>query len=247
MVMNSVAKTFDEIIRYRRSVRLYDPEVPFDSSAVTRSIHRAVLAPNSSNMQLWEFHHIKDVDKLNKMASYCMGQNAAKTCNEIVVVVARRDKWRERAKANLLYQIPDYATRSKDSYNKRQGRTRKYYNRIMPAIYIDFFGILGWLKFAFVSVRGIFRVTYRQVRNADVNTIVHKSAALAAQNFMLSMASEGYDTCPMEGMDTVRVKKLLGLPRSARINMAIACGTRAAEGIYGERFRVPMEEVYKVH
>ncbi|KAA3630760.1 MAG: nitroreductase family protein, partial [Bacteroidetes bacterium] len=60
MVMNSVAQTFDNIIRHRRSVRLFDPAVPFDSSAITRSIQRAVLAPNSSNMQLWEFHHIKD-------------------------------------------------------------------------------------------------------------------------------------------------------------------------------------------
>ncbi len=245
--MNSVAKTFDDIIRHRRSVRLFDPEVPFDSSAVTRSIQRAILAPNSSNMQLWEFHHIKDPVKLEKMARYCMGQNAAKTCNEIVVIVARRDYWKKRAEQNLLHVFPDYRTQNHKQDTKRQRRSRRYYKRIIPAIYTDFLGIWGWLKFAVVSFRGLFRVTYRQVRNSDVNIVVQKSVGLAAQTFMMSMASEGYDTCPMEGMDTVRVKKMLGLPVGARINMAIACGTRKEEGVYGERFRVPFEEVYKVH
>jgi nitroreductase len=245
--MNKRASVFDAIVKYRRSVRIFDQEAAFDTGAVVRSIQRAVLAPNSSNMQLWELHHIKDPDKLNSMARYCLGQNAAKTCNEIVVFVARRDLWRTRAKANLLHQIPGYNNTSKNSLTKRQRRSLKYYSRIMPAIYLDIFGIMGWLKFTFVSLSGLFKVTYRQVRNSDINIVVHKSVALAAQTFMLSMASEGYDTCPMEGMDTVRVKKLLGLPRRAKITMAIACGPRKEEGVYGERFRVPLEQVYKVH
>jgi nitroreductase len=36
--------------------------------------------------------------------------------------------------------------------------------------------------------------------------IVAQSAALAAQNFMISMAAVNYDTCPMEGFDSLRVK-----------------------------------------
>ena len=74
--------------------------------------------------------------------------------------------------------------------------------------------------------------------------VAHKSAGLAAQNFMISMAAIGYDTCPMEGSDTLRVKKILKLPRGAEINMVIGCGVRDENGIYGPRFRVPFEEVY---
>jgi len=74
--------------------------------------------------------------------------------------------------------------------------------------------------------------------------VAHKSAALAAQNFMISMAAVGYDTCPMEGSDTLRIKKILKLPRGAEINMVIGCGIRKPEGVYGKRFRVPFEEVY---
>jgi nitroreductase len=46
-----------------------------------------------------------------------------------------------------------------------------------------------------------------------------KSAALAAQNFMISMAA--VITCPMEGFDSLRVKKILNLPAAAEINMII--------------------------
>jgi nitroreductase len=36
---------------------------------------------------------------------------------------------------------------------------------------------------------------------------IAQSAALAAQNFMISMAAINYDTCLMEGFDSLRVKK----------------------------------------
>ena len=74
--------------------------------------------------------------------------------------------------------------------------------------------------------------------------VAHKSAGLAAQNFMTSMAAIGYDTCPMEGSDTLRVKRILNLPGGAEINMIIGCGIRDDKGIYGPRYRVPFEDVY---
>ena len=55
----------------------------------------------------------------------------------------------------------------------------------------------------------------------------------------------GYDTCPMEGHDSLRVKRALGINRKAEINMVIGCGIRDPKGVYGERFRIPFDEVYK--
>lgn len=62
---------------------------------------------------------------------------------------------------------------------------------------------------------------------------------------MLSMKAEGYDTCPMEGFDSVSVwKKFLNLPRGAEICKGIvSVGTAKPEGIYGKRVRIPKEEV----
>ena len=62
---------------------------------------------------------------------------------------------------------------------------------------------------------------------------------------MLGMAAIGYDTCPMEGTDTHRIKRLLNLPLAAELNMVIGCGIRKPEGVYGDRFRIPFDQVCK--
>lgn len=64
---------------------------------------------------------------------------------------------------------------------------------------------------------------------------------------MLSIAAEGFHTCPMEGFDELRVKRALGLPRGAEINMIIAIGKGTEAGIREPRVPVPNEEVIKVH
>ena len=100
-------------------------------------------------------------------------------------------------------------------------------------------------KYIIFQIIGIFKPTYRQTRLSDMRIVAQKSAGLAAENFMISMAAIGYDTCPMEGCDTLRVKRILGLPSGAEINMVISCGIRDDKGVYGPRFRVPFDEVYK--
>ena len=43
----------DEILNYRRSVRVYDKGTPIDTERVKHCLELATLAPNSSDMQLW--------------------------------------------------------------------------------------------------------------------------------------------------------------------------------------------------
>ena len=54
---------FEEIIQKRRSNRRYDPTVKVDDAVIERSLQRSILSPNSSNMQLWEFHWIKSEEE----------------------------------------------------------------------------------------------------------------------------------------------------------------------------------------
>jgi len=51
---------------------------------------------------------------------------------------------------------------------------------------------------------------------------------------MLAMAEEGYDTCPLGGYDSHRIKKLLHLPYGAEVSMVVTCGIREERGIWGE-------------
>lgn len=239
-------KTVSEAIEYRRSVRKY-LDTGLDEEKVKNCIRNATLAPNSSNMQLWEFYHITDKETLKKISKACFDQNAAKTAVNMVVFVARRDKWRERAKYNLdfLEDMFDKQEKEGKDVERRRKVSRRYYKKLMPTIYTDFLGIVGYYKKILSFFIGLFRPIYREVLFSDSRVITHKSVALAAENFMLSMAEIGYDTCPMEGSDTTRVKKILKLPSKAEITMIIGCGIRAENGVYTERFRVPFDDVYK--
>jgi nitroreductase len=238
-------KTVEEAIHYRRSVRIYDPEKNIDTAIVKKCIQQASLAPNSSNMQLWEFYHITSKETIQKIAPLCFNQNAARTAEELVVFVTRKDLWRKRMKSNLKMIDAIFPPKPKSEQTSREKVSRNYYGKLIPFAYADFFGLFGLLKYLMILVIGLFKPIFREVRNSDMRIVAHKTCALAAENFMLSMAAESYDTCPMEGSDTWRVKKVLNLPRGAEINMIVSCGVRKPEGVYGDRFRIPFKEVYK--
>lgn len=231
---------FEEIVINRRSVRVYH-STDYNPAAVTKSLELAILAPNSSNMQLWEFYRISSAEMKTQVAEACLSQNAAKTAQEFVVIVVRPDLWKSRAQANANHLQKDEKSNKKNF----TGLSRlDYYQKIMPLLYNnDRLGIRGLFKKIFVTLKGISKPMVREVTGADMRVVVHKSAALAAQTFMLSMVAEDHDTCPMEGFDSKRMKKILNLPRKAEINMVISCGKRMPEGIYGERFRIPLDEV----
>jgi nitroreductase len=238
-------KTVTEAIAYRRSVRIYNQEKEIDTKIVKKCIENAVLAPTSSNLQLWEFYHITSKEFKNKISSACFNQPAAKSAKQLVVIVARKNLWRERAKANLNFIKKSFGDKPVDKYDSKEKFAISYYKKLIPSLYTDFLGILGLMRYVVFNLIGFFKPVYRQLRKSDMRIVAHKSAALAAQNFMISMAAIGYDTCPMEGSDTLRIKRILDLPRGSEINMVIACGVRDQKGIYGPRFRIPFTEVYK--
>ncbi len=235
-----LSESFQEIINRRRSNRKFDPQVEVPNEVIQKSLERAILSPNSSNMQLWEFYWIQSAEEKAKYEALCLGQSAAKTAKQIVVFVTRKDKWASRAKWNY--------DRLKEGIqgepNKLQKRGLDYYGKLMPLAYrSDFFGIFAMVRRTISFVMGLNKPFYRMGGKADQRVTVHKSCALAAQTFMLSIAAEGFESCPMEGFDEIRVKKALELPRGAEINMIIAVGKATQEGVWGPRFRVPYEEV----
>ena len=82
---NNVSLT--DAIEYRRSVRIYHETKEIDSETVKNCIQQATLAPSSSNMQLWEFHHITSQKVIDKIAVACLNQSAAKTAKQMVIVM----------------------------------------------------------------------------------------------------------------------------------------------------------------
>jgi nitroreductase len=230
---------FQEIVNFRRSNRVFDAtKVP--EEVIQKSLERAILSPNSSNMQLWEFYWIKSEGELEKFIPLCLNQQAARTAQQMVVFVTRKDKWRERAKWNLS-KIKGTLV---GEPNKLQKGGMDYYSKVMPLLYMnDGLGIMSTIRRLISFFAGLRKPFFRTGGSSNQRIMVHKSCALAAQTFMLSIAAEGFHSCPMEGFDEKRVKRTLGLPRGAEINMIISVGKGTEEGIWGPRFRVPNEEV----
>ena len=80
---------------------------------------------------------------------------------------------------------------------------------------------------------------------SDLKTWAVKSCALACENFMLSLRAQGADSIPMEGFDSKRVKKMLGLSRHHHITMILGAGKRAKAGVYGPQLRFDKERFIK--
>ena len=88
----------EEVLNYRRSVRVFDREKQLDPEKVKHCLELATLAPNSSNMQLWEFYQVTQPELLAKISKACLDQTATSTASEIVVFVTRQDLYRSRAR-----------------------------------------------------------------------------------------------------------------------------------------------------
>jgi nitroreductase len=236
---------FEAIVKYRRSVRLYKKQ-PIDAEKVRHCIELATLAPNSSNMQLWEFYHVVNPEILKQISVACLNQQAATTAQQIVVFVTRQDFFRTRAKRMMSLETQNVLKNSPVlKQEKRIKNWKMYYGTIMPVLYTRFFGVFGFIRKIIVIIVGLFRPIVYQVSESDMRVVVHKTCALAAQTFMLAMANEKYDTCPMEGFDSKKVKSILKLPYGAEINMVVSCGIREETGVWGDRMRIPFEEVYR--
>ncbi len=224
-------EAFTELVSNRRSCRVYsDEQIP--EEIMLKCLDLALLAPNSSNMQPWEFYWVRSEDKRNKLTSYCLNQNTVKTAAEMIVVVARTDTWKRNSKLMLEafetqeIKVPKSAT--------------QYYSKIVPLAYNQgFLGWLGMIKRIVFSIIALRKPMVRQPKStADMRVWSNKSTALACENLMLAFRAYGYDTCPIEGLDQRRVRRMLNLPYGkAEVCMAISVGRRAENGIYGPRIR----------
>lgn len=220
---------FFDVIAKRRSVRKYTAKA-IPEQVVQRALDAALLAPNSSNMQPWEFYWVRSPEKKKQLVEACLNQGAARTASELVVAVARVDTWR-RNRGLMLAKIAEQREPPKVLID--------YYKKIIPFFYFqEPTGILGLVRRGLFFVMSLMRpVPQKPATRADLYNVVIKTTALACENFMLAVVAQGYACCPMEGLDDRRVKKILGLGCGARVVMAISVGEVDPTGIWGDQVR----------
>jgi nitroreductase len=132
--------------------------------------------------------------------------------------------------------------------NGAPSSAKAYYEKLVPMVYCQGpLSLFGLAKRIVANVVGLFRPVPREpFSRSDMRVWAVKSTALACQNIMMGFSSHGFDTCPMEGLDSSRVKKTLGLGRNAEIVMAISVGKRDKKGVYGQKIRMAKERFIKI-
>ena len=197
---------------------------------IRRAAEAAQKAPNSSNLQCWGLHRVKGVRKTRLVLAWNSLLRPA--APELFVFVARPDLGSETT--------PRYR---EFGHTAAYERAYQYFTKITRIAYTQ--GLFAWVKRIWFPLRGMVKATPREpIGWSDMRVWAHKSTALSAAHFMLAMRAEGFDTCPMEGMDSRRVKSILSLPRRAEICMVVSAGKRTEKGVYGERFRFGMDTFF---
>jgi nitroreductase len=224
------AAEFEKVVRSRRSTRVYNSE-PIPEAVMRKCLELTLLAPNSSNLQPWEFYWVRSAAQKKELVRFCLSQPAAKTAQELIVCVARLDTWK-RNRQLMLHALQSVAGNVPES-------VLTYYRKIVPLAYGQgIFYLLSPFKKLLMNVMAWRRPLPRGPSSkADMRVWAHKSTALACENLMLSLRAFGFDSCPMEGFDEPRIRKLLKLPRAAEICMVVSAGKRAENGIYGQQIR----------
>jgi nitroreductase len=228
---------------YRRSVRRFTQQ-PIEAGDMRAILELAPLAPSSSNLQPYELYWVRTPARRAALVEACLAQSAARQAQELVVCIARWDRWNLVRKEYLAFleTQPDIPA-----------PVLLYYRRLAQGYYgqgpFNLWGKLKWLGTALV---GLIRPTIRfPLSRSDMRLWATKSAALACENIMLAAAAKGIDTCAMEGNDPMRVGSAIGLnPLTWKwrwdVPMVLALGYRDPQhGLMGPRWRRSNEALIK--
>ncbi len=112
-------------------------------------------------------------------------------------------------------------------------RLTKKYELMVPLLFADGpLHVLAPAKAVLLWAIGQFRPMMRgPFGRSEQQMWAIKTTALACENFMLALAAAGYDSCPLEGFDEPKVKRLFALTAEARVVMVIAAGRRGPHGL----------------
>ncbi|MDF3936592.1 nitroreductase family protein [Pseudomonas citronellolis] len=226
------------LIEQRRSVRRFTDEAVPDE-VLRDCLELATLAANSCNLQPWSFQVIRDASLRERLHEVCLGQNAARTAPVLIAVLARPDTWAEACR-EVVAQWPEAEV---------PAQVRTFYAKVAPFQYNQgAFGLRGLFKRCLYRFVGLRRPLMRTPNShAQMRLWATKSTALAAQNLMLAVQSHGYASCPMEGFDEVRLRRVLDIPARAVPIMLLAVGRAGERGVYNPRLRFPLEQRVSWH
>ena len=222
-----------QVASARRSARTFLSE-PIPPEVLEQCIDIAIRAPSSQNLEIWRFIDVRTPAMRAELNRFCMSQAQAVQAPTLIVVVARPDLWRVGCARMLERLARDVDSPPTDPiYRAWLPRLVRKYRLLIPLLFNDGpMHVLAPLKSLAMWLWALSRPMMRgPFGRAEKELWAIKTAALACENFMLALTAAGFDSCPMEGVDEPRIRRLLSLPRAARIVMVIAAGRRGPDAL----------------
>jgi nitroreductase len=224
---------FRAVAAARRSARSFLPE-PIPEPVLDACFDVAIRAPSSHNLEIWRFLDVRTPETRAKLNHLCLDQPQAQEAANLIVAVARPDFWRIGADRMLARLEADAREANADAdYRAWLPRLKLKYEIMVPLLFADGpLHVLAPAKAALAWAIGQFRPMMRgPFGRSEQQMWAIKTTALACESFMLALTAAGYDSCPLEGFDEPKVKRLFALPDEARVVMVIAAGRRGPHAL----------------
>jgi nitroreductase len=222
---------FEQLARARRAVR------SFKSDALPEGLLERVLdatrwAPSGYNLQPTHFVTVTDPSLKAELRKACMDQKQIEQAPATVVFLGDR-----RVALNHFRLMLQHEEEAGALHPKHKQALEKY----VPLAFHTGPAGLGWL------CKGALLPMIRLATPTPELPAIHrrywlaKQVSLSAMVFMLAAAAAGLGTCPMEGFDEGRVKRLLRIPAHLVVVLVVPVGF-SADGEQ-KRTRLPLEKL----
>ena len=204
------------VIRKRQAVRRFSSR-PIPDPLLHELLELTNRAPSGFNLQPWHFVVVVDHEVKRLLHHIAMDQIQVAEAPVTVVFVADPDSW-------------------KKPYDKvlQKGTTagvisKQYAEQLRNSVSLVFrhgpFGLVGFIKKIAMPIRRLSKPTPHTITSrSDAVAYVRSQTMLAVGTFLLAAESAGLASCPMEGFDEDRLKRLLAIPRRMTVPAIVTIG-----------------------
>lgn len=223
--------SFEKLARARRAVRKFKSD-PLPHGTLDRLLDAARWAPSGYNLQPTHLVVVTDPALKPALRTACMGQKQIEQAPATVIFVGDR-----RVASNNFQLMVEHEEQAGAMHPKQKASLQK---NIPQAFHTGPAG-LGWVwKATLPSVRRL-KAPTPELPAVHRRYWLAKQVSLSVMNFMLAATAAGLGTCPMEGFDENRVKKMLGIPAHLLVVVVVPVGFSADAP--QKRTRLPLERI----
>jgi nitroreductase len=232
--VDSQLQVFEQIVRRRRAVRHFS-DAPLPDGVLDRLLDAARWAPSGYNLQPTHFVVVTAAELKAKLRPACMDQPQVAEAPATIVFCGDRLV----AKHNFDRSL---------ALDKQAGGIDERYEKVMrkfvPLAFSTGPAGLGWLWKSMLPLARL-GVPIPNIPAVHRRYWLAKQVALSAMSFMLAATAADLATCPMEGFDETRVRRLLGIPRAIVPVLVVPVGY-PAEGFGPDQItktRLPLNDL----